>query len=159
MTFPQQIAQSNAPDNRLRIGTVSRVNPLLVGIQGEDVVNPGVIDRSFGFQVGDVVALLRQDQTWLVFGRVWSSAFPQAQAGTISISLVASGSFVQHVDFARPFLTIPSVSTNMNTGVGPSAGWGSRAINVTTTGFDIFIFGTAGTFTAVMQWQAQEMTQ
>lgn len=159
MTFPQQIAQSNAPDNRMRIGTVSSVNPLQVSIQGEPVINPGVVDRSFGFTVGDVVALLRQDQTWLVLGRVWGSAFPQAQAGTVDITVAAATSATVAVVFARPFATPPAVATNINSGSGIVTAWQSRAIGVTTTGFNLTIFGTSTSFTVPVQWQAQEMTQ
>ncbi len=159
MTFPLAISQANAPDNRMRIGTVSSVNPFTVNVQGENVVNPGVVDRSSGFTVGDVVALLRQDQTWLVFGKISSSAFPQYQSGYTSCAIVAATSGVFSVAFARPFSTPPAVAGSITSAPGSTSGWQSRFINITVNGFQIFLFGTASTFTVDVGWIATERTQ
>ncbi len=159
MTFPLAIAQANAPDNRMRIGTVSSVSPFEVNVQGEVVRNPGVIDRSSGFTVGDVVALLRQDQTWLVFGRIWGTTFPQYQSGWVPVTVTANTSATGPLVFARPFANPPAVTVNLNSAPGATAGWGIRAINITTTGFTWFIFGTSSTFTIDASWTATERTQ
>ena len=58
-----------------------------------------------------------------------------------------------------PFRAAPAVSTNIDNGAGATAGWGSRALNITATGFTIFIFGASSSFTASVYWQAQELTQ
>lgn len=159
MTFPLAISQANAPDNRMRIGTVSTVNPLEVNVQGEVVRSPGVVDRSTGFTIGDVVALLRQDQTWLVLGRVSGSTFPQYQAGYVPVTVTAATSATGPLVFARPFAAPPAVTIGLSSAPGSTSGWGIRAINITTTGFTWFIFGTSSTFTIDASWIAQERTQ
>jgi hypothetical protein len=159
MTFPLAIAQANSPDNRMRIGIVSSVVPFDIDVSGEPVHNPGVVDRSFGFAVGDVVALLREGQTWLVLGKIWGTSLPRQQAGSVNMTATAASSVSVPVVFATPFRAVPSVATNINSGSGSVAGWISRGIGVTTTGFTLFIAGASNTFTVPVQWQAQEMTQ
>jgi hypothetical protein len=159
MTFPLAIAQANAPDNRMRIGIVSSVNPFEVNVQGEVVRGPGVIDRSRGFVVGDVVALLRQDQTWLVLGVVFGNTFPQYQSAYVTVSVAAAASATGAVVFARPFANPPAMSINFNANPGPSAGWIIRAVSITTTGFSWFMSGTAATFSMDASWTATERTQ
>lgn len=68
MTLPEAIANSLPPDNRLRIGVISSVSPARVNVQGTDVF-AGVLS-SYTPVLGDTVAVLRQDQTWLILGRV-----------------------------------------------------------------------------------------
>jgi hypothetical protein len=112
--------------------------------------------------VGDVVALLRQDATWLILGRTTdpdTGTYPSVQAGSTDITVAAATSGSATVTFATPFRTAPAVSTNIATAPGTSTGWDSRGINVTTTGFTIFITGPANSFTVPVHWQAQEMTQ
>jgi hypothetical protein len=79
MTGPDQgivAAIANAPatpgtgtDNTVRVGVVATVSPLTISLQGGTVVRPG---RIFGLSlaVGNNVALVRQDNTWVVLGRV-----------------------------------------------------------------------------------------
>jgi len=68
MTLPEAIANLMPPDNRLRIGVISSVSPPKANIQGADV--PAGVLSSYTPVLGDVVAVLRQDQTWLILGRV-----------------------------------------------------------------------------------------
>lgn len=44
------------------------------------------------------------------------------------------------ITFDTPFRTAPQVSTNIDSGSGSTARWGSRGINATTTGFTFFLF-------------------
>lgn len=160
MTLPEAISEAMPPDDNLRIGIVLTVHPLTVDIEGN--ATPVGALSSYTPIVGDPVALLRQDSTWLCLGRVTSpdtGAFPQFQAGAVSINIAAAASATQAVVFAIPFHQVPSVATNISSGSGLISGWGSRGINVTTVGFDVYIFGTAATTTVPVQWQAQEMTQ
>lgn len=160
MTLPEAVQQVLPPDDNMRIGTVVSVYPLVVDIEG--TLAPVGCLSSYGPIIGDAVALLRQDSTWLALGRPTSprtGRYPQFQAGTVDMTAAAAASVVTAVVFAVPFATVPSVATNINSGSGAVAGWGSRAISVGTTGFNLFIFGAANTFTVPVQWQAQEMTQ
>jgi hypothetical protein len=159
VTLPDAITEALPPDDRLRVGIVASVHPTTVDIQGT-LVPAGALSP-YTAVIGDNVAVLRQDSTWLILGRIASPSgqFPQFQAGAADLTVAAGTSATLIVPFAIPFATIPSVSTNISTGAGAVSGWGSRAINVTNTSFTIFIFGAASSFTANVQWQAQEMTQ
>lgn len=159
MTFPSAIADLNAPDNRMRIGIVSSIAPLMVNVQGTDF--PVGRAASFFPNLGETVAIMRQDGTWMIMDRTQgpADATVKFQAGAISTNLAAATSALVPVVFAAPYAAIPSVATNISSGSGLLSGWGSRAINVTTTGFTVFAFGAAATTTLPVQWQAQEMTQ
>jgi hypothetical protein len=71
--LPVAITVTSRPDNNVRIGVVTQSAPLKVNVQGGDVVSPGVIAGAH-FAVGTNVALLRQDQSWLVLGAIASSS-------------------------------------------------------------------------------------
>ena len=152
----------------VRIGTVDSIAPLVVSAQGVPFENVGVID-GYAPLVGDSVALLGQcseagsdPASWLLLGKVVPSGSvlqDAIQAGTSNITVTAATSGTLAVVFARPYTQAPSVSTNINSGAGSTASWQSRAINVTTTGFTLFIFGPSSSFTAPVQWQAQPRTQ
>jgi hypothetical protein len=61
-------AQSQGPNlTTVRTGVVTGVNPLVLDVQGASIVNAGWLD-SYEPVVNDVVAVLVQDQTWLVLG-------------------------------------------------------------------------------------------
>jgi hypothetical protein len=164
VTLPDAITQVLPPDDRMRVGTITSVAPVIVDVQGTSM--PGHCLSSYTPLVGDIVSVLRQDQTWLVLGRTSSadstSTGPNFQAGEIVLSPSAATSASGTVTFARPFTSAPVVTVNISTAPGPSAGWGSRAINITTTNFLMFIFSTNATpqtFSSPVQWQAQEYTQ
>jgi hypothetical protein len=160
MTLPQAIQEALPPDDNVRIGTVLTRFPTTVDVQGTAV--PAGSLSSYTPIVGDVVLLIRQDSTWCILGRTTSPATglsPQMQAGLSSVTVSAAASATLAVTFATPFRAVPAVSTNIDHSTGASSGWGSRAINITTTGFTIFLFGSSSTFTASVYWQAQELTQ
>lgn len=161
MTLPEAITEALPPDDRLRIGVIASVAPVVVNVQG--TLMPGHALGSYAPVIGDSVAVLRQDQTWLIFGKTSSDGVgttgPTYQAGSVSMTVAAVTSATTALTFARPFTRVPAVSGNINSGAGATANWHARAINVTTTGFTMFIFGPSASFTAEMQWQAQEYTQ
>jgi hypothetical protein len=59
--------------------------------------------------------------------------------GSTSISFTTLSSTTVAVAFGFTFPAPPTVMTNIETGVGAAARWISRAINITTTGFDMFV--------------------
>lgn len=159
MTLPDAITDVLPPDDRMRVGTVLSRFPTTVDIQGTAV--PASPVSSYFPIIGDTVSLLRQDATWLILGRTTSpdtGAFPSFQAGYSTISVAAATSSLLNVSFLIPFRTPPAMSGNMNSAPGPTAGWATRIINITTTGFAIFIFGTSATFTVDISWIALERT-
>lgn len=76
------------------------------------------------------------------------------QTGSVSMTVASTTLGTSAVVFPRAYSAAPVVMVNFSSGAGPTAGWGSRAINVTATGFSIFIFGTSSSFTVSMQWLA-----
>lgn len=60
--------------------------------------------------------------------------------GTVNVSFTSLGSYTQSITFGTPFSTVPVVMTNIASAAGPTARWGSRAYNVTATGFTLFLF-------------------
>lgn len=83
----------------------------------------------------------------------------RGENGKFTISGGPAGSFVVAVSFANAFSAAPVVHTTINSGSGTTSGWGSRAINVTTIGFDYFVFGSSATWSAVpVSWTAMEPT-
>lgn len=80
------------------------------------------------FQIND-------NGTW-----VTKSASTVTQSGFLSITFASATSYTQAVTFPTPFASTPKVFTEINSGAGPTAQWGSRAINVTVNGFTLFLF-------------------
>lgn len=147
----------------VRVGRVVTARPLSVDVQGTVFDDVGVIG-SYVPLAGDVVALVGQcsnagsdPASWMVVGTLGA---PTAQAGNVTISFVSLAAFTTNVTFPSAFARQPSVSTNINSGVGATANWQSRAFAVTTTGFTMFVFSTvASTWTNIdVQWQAQVQT-
>lgn len=71
------------------------------------------------------------------------------QAGSEFISFTTQVSRVVNVTFTEPFLTPPNVHVNINSGSGSTANWHSRAINISTDTFQIFVFGPSSTWADV----------
>lgn len=162
MTFPAAITNANAPDNRMRIGVVSSLNPLMVNVQGTDF--PVGRAASFSPVLDETVAIMRQDGTWMIMDQTRSPDDPtlKYQAGVVTMSVTAAFNATLPVLFNVPYAVAPAVATNINSGSGSVFGWVSRAIGVSTTGFTMFIFhptSVPNTFSVPVQWQAQEMTQ
>lgn len=66
------------------------------------------------------------------------------QTGVELVSFSSSDAETQAVSFGFTFPSNPNVHVNINTGSGSAARWQSRAVNITTTGFDIFVFASSG---------------
>jgi hypothetical protein len=68
MTLPDAIIDVLPPDDGLHISTVTVASPLIVNVRG----NPTPMGRlsSYTPTVGDVVAVFRQDSTWLCLGKI-----------------------------------------------------------------------------------------
>lgn len=81
--------------------------------------------------------------------------FRQIQTGIATISFTTQTSNSTAVTFSPAFAVAPQVHVNINTAPGSTAGWATRAINITTTGFTIFSFGTSNTWVSVpVAWTA-----
>jgi hypothetical protein len=69
-----------------------------------------------------------------------SQIYQRGLRGTHNFALSAVTNATQAIVFSTPFTVAPTVTTNIRSGDGTLRGWGSRALNVTTTGFTLFIF-------------------
>lgn len=91
-------------------------------------------------------------------GAAWQTIVSdQHQANVFSMSFGPATSATQPIVFPVAFTLAPNVHTNINNGVAATAGWQSRAINVTNLGFTIFVFTTGAATTWVnveVQWSA-----
>lgn len=78
--------------------------------------------------------------------------------GAVSITFVTLSSSTVNVNFGFTFPGIPKVVTNIDSGAGSTARWESRAITVTTTGFQMFVYqsqAVAGSWTDIpVNWVA-----
>lgn len=133
----------------VRRGTVVQTGSdgrVLVDIGGVSVRAGHV--TSYAPTPGEQVALALQDASWLVLGAVSGTADPvglpiptrRIQSGTALITFVAQSSATLVVTFPVPFVTLPQVVTNIASGAGETARWGSRAIAVGLDTFTIFVF-------------------
>lgn len=73
-----------------------------------------------------------------------------------SVTFASAVSHLRSITFATAFSAVPRVFTNINNGSGPAAQWKSRAINITTTSFDLFLFhDSASAWSGIeVQWAA-----
>lgn len=89
--------------------------------------------------------VLLPDGTATLTGSLAVSGYATAQnlqSDSVSVSFVALSSSTVAVVFptAYPVGVVPNVMTNINSGAGATARWGSRAINVNNTGFTLFVY-------------------
>lgn len=127
---------------RLQIGTVVTNNPLTVACDGDATAISMVSVCGFR-QVGDRVYVLAVPPAGSYV--IGSTSEPHIEAGTTPVMVTPAGTtFTQAVAFNDLFLTVPSVTINLASGAGETAQWHVRAINITTTGFTIFLFKTSG---------------
>lgn len=77
------------------------------------------------------------------------------ESGTVVFNFTSDNSVTADVTFINPFVNPPRVFTNINSGAGPTASWGSRAFNIATNGFRMFVFGPVATWVNVgVDWAA-----
>jgi hypothetical protein len=69
--------------------------------------------------------------------------------GTTMVTFGTADSNTSSVSFGFTFPGVPTVTTNINTGAGAAARWGSRSISETTTGFSLLVFSPS---TATSAW-------
>lgn len=66
------------------------------------------------------------------------------QAGTELVTFSTLDSYTVAVVFPVPFTSVPVMpAPNINTGAGSAGRWDARAINVTATGFTLWVFSNA----------------
>ena len=73
------------------------------------------------------------------------------QRGQASVSFTSQTSVSINVTFPTAFPTAPMLFCNIASGSGVAGRWGVRAINITSTGFTLFLF-TMSTSQAAATW-------
>jgi hypothetical protein len=80
------------------------------------------------------------------------------RTGSVNVSFTSLSSTTALVSFGFTFPSPPNVTTNIASAAGETARWGSRAFNVTTTGYTLFVFqnqATTSTWTGIpVSWTA-----
>lgn len=64
----------------------------------------------------------------------------EQESGQVEVSFTDLTSYTQAVTFASPFAAAPHVSTQVVSGSGAAARWESRPINITASGFTLFLY-------------------
>lgn len=120
---------------QLKLATVTDASPLQAIMDG-DTAAIGMVSMT-GTHVVDsrVYVLVVPPSGNFIVGQV-----VEQQTGTELINFTTLTQTTVAVTFPVPFLTIPKVFTEIQSGAGPTARWDSRAINVSTTGFTIFVY-------------------
>lgn len=65
--------------------------------------------------------------------------FLPGETGTQSVTFTNQSSYFVQVSFATPFALAPVVMTNISNAAGVTGAWTSRAYNITTTSFYLFV--------------------
>jgi hypothetical protein len=130
--------------NAMRTATIAAVSGGVVTLSiagGEISSGVGVLE-SYVPVVGDVVAVFRQDSSWLVVGSIGTNGIAAKASvnGTVNMSFSAVNNATVAVSYGVSFPVAPMVVTNIDSGAGATARWVSRAINITATGFTMFVF-------------------
>jgi H-type lectin domain-containing protein len=143
---------------KLRTATVTSVNSngtLNIVLNGATV--PSVPRLAGAFAVaGSVVQVLTYRGSLLVLGAVAPGpAGAMTKTGAVTAGPSAATSFTSAVvPFGVTFPAVPNVHLNMSSAPGTTSGWNERAINITTTGFQVFGYGASTTFSVSYQWTA-----
>lgn len=130
--------------NGMRTATIAAVSGSAVTLSvGGGLITSGVgVIDSYTPVVGDIVAVFRQDSSWLVLGAIGTSIGPQPRAtctGQVTANVVAVNNLTIPVTFPFTFAAAPVVTTNINSSTGNSRVWLSRAFGISTTGCTIWV--------------------
>lgn len=124
------------------IAAVSSTGAVTLNISGGQISSGVGVLKSYTPIVGDTVAVFRQDSSWLVLGSIAAALIASRGelTGTASVSFTSLTSTFVSVSFGATFPAAPAVTTNIDSGSGPTALWGSRATSITTTGFSLYLY-------------------
>jgi H-type lectin domain. len=125
-----------SPGDHIHDGIMgNKIGPLEMITGGNTQPEWSLVD---GYTLEDVVNLITK------FVAVRVTGGPGYQANSVLVSFTSLSSYTQNITFPKPYQSgvLPNVVTNVNSGAGSTARWESRAINVTDTGFTLFLFKT-----------------
>lgn len=88
------------PGNGIRTGKVLSLNPLVLDVGGGRVEDAG---RLVDVAVGDIVAVMRQGQTWLALGRVKAATEATSNGPKLPITLTNGWTALAGASFEAPY--------------------------------------------------------
>jgi hypothetical protein len=110
-SIPSAVTSVLPPDNELRIGTVTGISPFAVSVEGATINAAGRL-ASYGPVLGEPVALLRQDGTWLALG----ATVAQGSVGR-GISQIAAISASANLNLNAASATVPGTTISFATAI------------------------------------------
>lgn len=148
--------------NGMRTATIAAVSGSAVTLSvGGGLITSGVgVIDSYLPVAGDIVAVFRQDSSWLVLGAIGTSIGPQpraTQTGSVPVSVAAVDSVIIPITFPVAFSAVPIVVANLNTVSGNARAWTTKAISATRTGASLWFesaTAVATSFTGTGEWVA-----
>lgn len=147
------------PGVRIRTATVAAVNSDgtvdLTMSDGTEVPDVSRLNSAIAY-VGAVVQVATFRGAMLVLGSTAPGpGGALIKTGSLTTGPSAATSFSTPVSFGVTFPAIPAVMVGIaGSSPGSTSGWIFRALNVTTTGFDLFGSGSSSTFSQPFQWTA-----
>lgn len=141
-------------------GTTGQQSNLLIDYDtGQDDIRVGNLNNHL--IVDNILdrALLETDDSVIINGGSTGTTIQGRPAmtgvrGSLTAGPSAAASFTSNVSFGITFPSTPNVHINLNSAAGPTGGWHGRATAISTTGFTLFGFGPASTFSVNWQWTA-----
>jgi hypothetical protein len=126
-------------------GSLSIVSPTLDGLPTSSILLSsddldGVTFSNIFFNADSVTVFNDMSLNGTLSNNSDNAIYLRGEQNSVSFNLAAVTSASLPVTFTFPFNTVPNVSLNIRSGSGQIRGWGARALNVTTSGFDVFIF-------------------
>lgn len=135
-----------SPDGNLYFYPAAGMDPAVVKVDGEagalQLVGPDSAGVEYGLTIqkafGATSTTIDTDET-NILGRLSAANF---QTGGFDATFAAAASRLVGVSFPTPYPAgvVPTVITNIASAPGTTARWDSRAINITNTGFQVFLF-------------------
>lgn len=125
----------------------------ILAVQVDSALNS--VSTTVSEQASTIAALqasLTSSQTTITNLTNWT------RVGSVSMTFAGVSSSTSNISFGFTFPGTPKVMTNIDSGAGATGRWESRAISVTTTGFQMFVYQSqalTGTWTDVpVNWVA-----
>lgn len=132
--------------NGMRTATIAAVSPLTLSMNGGTFSSGVGVLGSYIPNVGDVVAVFRQDSSWLILGLAQSG--PSAVVGVVTITPVASTPTSLAVVFPVPLVgTRFACQVTPNTSVPGSTVLTVSYTSLSATGVTLWIYRTGTTAT------------
>jgi len=136
---------ASQPNTVIRMGTVS--STLVAGATtvfvtvGGAIIEAGILQGYYPI-IGDLVAVAKQDSSWLILGSITTATTPppQIQTGANTVTIPTANEWaLLAVTFAVPFSSTPVVVATASSGItiGSTTELEVVVSNRTTTGFEI----------------------